>query len=79
MAKNNSIIKNEGSQGNLFKALIRAIKPSKPSIMGWVSLIFYLNRLVALLLFYQCSNFTRLFFCRLSNSFLAKSCLAIFL
>ena len=44
MAKNNNMMKNEGSQGNLFNALICAIKPSNPSIIGWVSVIFCLNR-----------------------------------
>jgi hypothetical protein len=36
MAKNKSIINNEGIEGNLFKALIRAITPSKLSIIGLV-------------------------------------------
>jgi hypothetical protein len=40
IAKNSDIIKNEGNQGNLFKALIRAINPSKPSIIGCVSVTF---------------------------------------
>jgi len=40
IAKNNSIMKKDGKNGNLFKAFIRAIKPSKPSIIGWVSVTF---------------------------------------
>ena len=34
MAKNSRKIKNEGIQGNSCKAFIRAINPSKPSIIG---------------------------------------------
>jgi hypothetical protein len=38
----------EGAHGNLFKAFIRAIKPSNPSMIGWVSTIFYLNQIARL-------------------------------
>jgi hypothetical protein len=38
------IKKKQGAKVILSKALIRAIKPSKLSIIGWLSVTFYLNQ-----------------------------------
>ncbi len=79
IAKKSNIIKKEGIQGNLFKALIRAIKPSKPSMIGWVSVTFLSKSVCNVLVpFSRTAILAKLFFRMVSSSLEAKLCLAIF-
>ena len=51
VAKNNNMINKEGKNGNLSKAFIRAINPSKLSIIGCESVTFLSKSACNVLLF----------------------------
>ena len=79
MARNNNIINSDGNNGNLFNALMRAIKPSNPSIIGFVSATFLSCSAESDMIFasFEAMAF-KFLFCNVSNSAFARLCLAIF-